>query len=77
MPLRGHFRPPVRSHHSWEGFHVTWPVMVVQHLDPALSAEYPAQPRVPLGQSFELDISRLVGDDGTGRQDTATPTCWN
>ena len=29
MPLRDHFRPPLASVLPWEGFHATWPVMIV------------------------------------------------
>ena len=36
MPLRDHFRPPVSSRHSWEGFHAQWPAMLVQRLFPDL-----------------------------------------
>lgn len=56
MPLRDHFRPPVSSRHSWEGFHAQWPAMLVQRLSPTLPAGYTAEPRVHLGQYFELDI---------------------
>lgn len=29
MPLRDHFRPPLDNKRHWEGFHATWPVMIV------------------------------------------------
>ena len=64
MPLRDHFRPPVSSRHSWEGFHAQWPAMLVQRLFPALPDGYTAEPRVHLGQYFELDIGGFeVGDE--------------
>jgi hypothetical protein len=56
MPLRDHFRPPVSAHHSWEGFHAQWPAMLVLRLFPTLPEGYTAEPRVHLGQFFELDI---------------------
>jgi Protein of unknown function (DUF4058) len=64
MPLRDHFRPPVSSHHSWEGFHATWPVMAVQRLFPALPEGYTAEPRVHLGQYYELDIGGFESENG-------------
>ena len=29
MPLRDHFGPPLDDLRHWEGFHATWPVMIV------------------------------------------------
>ncbi len=63
MPLRDHFRPPVSSRHSWEGFHAQWPAMLVQRLFPTLPDGYTAEPRVHLGQYFELDIGGFEGGD--------------
>ena len=65
-PLRSHFPPPVSSRHSWEGFHAAWPTMLVQRLFPTLPAGYTAEPRVRLGQYFELDIGGFEGDDEAG-----------
>ena len=55
MPLRDHFRPPVSSRHSWEGFHAQWPAMLVQRLFPNLPVGYTAEPRVRLGRYYELN----------------------
>ncbi len=63
MPLRDHFRPPVSSRHSWEGFHAQWPAMLVQRLFPNLPVGYTAEPRVRLGRYYELDIGGFEGDE--------------
>lgn len=64
MPLRDHFRPPISSRHSWEGFHAQWPAMLVQRLSPVLPDGYSAEPRVRLGRYFELDVGGFESDDG-------------
>ncbi|MBY0526611.1 MAG: DUF4058 family protein [Gemmataceae bacterium] len=76
MPLRDHFRPPVSTCASWEGFHGQWPAMIVQQLNPVLPAGYTAEPRVHLGPYFEIDVTAFervqppsataVAGDGTG-----------
>jgi hypothetical protein len=63
MPLRDHFRPPLSSRHSWEGFHALWPATLLQRLSPALPPGFVAEPRVHLGRYFELDIGTFEGDD--------------
>jgi Protein of unknown function (DUF4058) len=56
MPLRDHFRPPVSSRSSWEGFHGGWPMAMVQKLSPLLPENFTAEPRVHLGSYFEIDV---------------------
>lgn len=56
MPLRDHFRPPVWTKASWEGFHGMWPATIVQQLSKVLPAEFTAEPRVHLGAYFEIDV---------------------
>jgi hypothetical protein len=74
MPLRDHFRPPVSSRHSWEGFHAQWPAMLVQRLSPVLPDGFTAEPRVHLGRYFELDIGGFEGEDlAPAGPDAATP----
>lgn len=63
MPLRDHFRPPIKDHHSWEGFHGGWPMVIVQHLVPLLPDEYTAEPRVRLGTFYEIDIGTLTNEE--------------
>jgi hypothetical protein len=64
MPLRDHFRPPVNSRHSWEGFHALWPATLLQRLVPVLPRGFSAEPRVHLGRFFELDVGAYEGDGG-------------
>src|SRR6516162_3851712 len=56
MPLSDHFRPPVWTHSSWEGFHGGWPMTMVQQLARKLPPEFSAEPRVHLGDYFEIDV---------------------
>jgi hypothetical protein len=57
MPLRDHFRAPVWTRSSWEGFHGMWPATMVQQLARVLPENYTAEPRVHLGSYFEIDVS--------------------
>jgi hypothetical protein len=63
MPLRDHFRPPVSTTASWEGFHGGWPMVIIQHLRAKLPPGYVAEPRVHLGQPVEVDVSTYERDD--------------
>ena len=57
MPLRDHFRPPISKSSSWEGFHGGWPMEMVRRLLPHLPKGYTAEPRVHLGNLYELDVN--------------------
>jgi hypothetical protein len=59
MPLRDHFRPPVSKRSSWEGFHGLWPGIIVQQLAPQLPDGFVAEPRVHLGNYYEIDVCRF------------------
>lgn len=63
MPLRNHFRPPVSDHFSWEGFHGIWPGEMIRCLISHLPEGYTAEPRVHLGQVYELDVNAYEHDD--------------
>jgi hypothetical protein len=56
MPLRDHFRPPISTRRSWEGFHGAWPAMMVQRLVRLLPDDYTAEPRVHLGAYYDIDV---------------------
>jgi hypothetical protein len=58
MPLRDHFRPPLDHKHSWNELHGGWPAMIVAQLSDVLPHEYAAGPRVHLGGSVEIDVSK-------------------
>jgi hypothetical protein len=62
MPLRDHFRPPLDDLRHWEGFHATWPVMMVAQLRRKLPRRYFAEPRVHSGASAEIDVSTFEKD---------------
>lgn len=55
MPLRDHFHPPVSKRSSWEGFHGLWPGVIVQRLVSQLPEGFVADPRVHLGNYYEID----------------------
>jgi hypothetical protein len=63
MPLRDHFRPPVKKLVSWESFHGMWPAIIVQRLHKILPARYIAAPIVHLGSRVEVDIAAFEKDD--------------
>src|SRR3954469_11315510 len=69
MPLRDHFRPPLDDLRRWEGFHATWPVMIVALLRRKLPHPYFAEPRVHSGASAEIDVATF--EDGGERVSTA------
>lgn len=64
MPLRDHFHPPISKTFGWEGFHGTWPGMLVGRVRPLLPPGYIAEPRARMGQYFELDIGTFVRENG-------------
>lgn len=59
MPLRDHFREPLSRRRSWEGPHGLWPSTILLELNRHLPDRYVAEPRVHLGNQFEIDISML------------------
>src|SRR5437588_9462649 len=82
MPLRDHFRPPLDDLRHWEGFHATWPVMIVALLRRKLPRRYFAEPRVHSGSTAEIDVatfegpgeSVLAAGDGNDKGGIATAT---
>src|SRR5439155_10539473 len=68
MPLRDHFRPPVWTRSSWEGFHGGWPMAMVQRLSPLLPKEFTAEPRVHLGSYYEIDVCAYEDDEPKTRE---------
>jgi Protein of unknown function (DUF4058) len=63
MPLRDHFRPPIWTRSSWEGFHGMWPATIVMRLSPLLPPDFTAEPRVHLGAYFEIDVCAYEDDE--------------
>ncbi len=64
MPLRDHFRPPLDSLLPWEGFHATWPVMIVARLRRQLPRRYLVLPRVRSGVGAEIDVATFHDEAG-------------
>lgn len=67
MLLRDHFHPPISKRSSWEGFLGGWPCMIVRQLVSSLSLDFVAEPRVHLGNYYEIDVSafeQAEDDDG-------------
>jgi hypothetical protein len=46
----------------WEGFHATWPVMIVSILRKKLPSRYFAEPRVHSGASAEIDVTTFENE---------------
>jgi hypothetical protein len=63
MPLRDHFRPPVSTMASWEGFHGMWPGDIVRQLRKSLPPGFVAEPRVHSGAQIEVDVAAYEKDD--------------
>lgn len=63
MPLRDHFRPPLTTIASWEGFHGQWPAVLVQQLRKQLPPGYVSEPRVHAGSQVEIDVAAFEKDD--------------
>src|SRR5262249_24511945 len=63
MPLRAHFRPPLRLKRSWDELHGGWPMVIVQYLFPRLPEGYVAAPGVHLGTAFEIDVTTYAEDE--------------
>ncbi len=84
MPLRDHFRPPLDNMRHWEGFHATWPVMIVALLRRKLPRRYFAEPRVHSGASAEIDVTTFenegeavsAADGGNGNGGGVATTVW-
>src|SRR3954453_2962166 len=68
MPLRDHFRRPVKKFVSWEGFHGGWPMTMVQRLVPLLPQHYTAEPRAHLGSYYEIDVSTYEDDEADAHE---------
>ena len=71
MPLRDHFHPPISKRSSWEGFHGGWPMRIVEELAPKLPQGFVAEPRVHLGNYYEIDVSAFEEDAGSASLDPA------
>src|SRR5882724_5345322 len=84
MPLRDHFRPPVENLLPWEGFHATWPVMIVARLRRQLPRRYLVFPRVHSGSSAEIDVATFHEEgetevpvsNGNGNMDGVATAVW-
>jgi hypothetical protein len=80
MPLLDHFRSPLDDMRHWEGFHATWPVMIVALLRHKLPKRYFAEPRVHPASTAEIDVATLEdeGEDvltsGNGRNNGGVAT---
>jgi len=82
MPLRDHFHPPLDHRRHWEGFHATWPVLIVSLLQGKLPPQYFAEPRVHPGSTAEIDVAtfedegqangKIDSSNGNGGVATAT-----
>jgi hypothetical protein len=65
MLLRNHVRSPLDKLTSWEGFHGSWPAVIVMALIRPLPPRYLAEPRVHLGASMAIDVSAYDKDGPT------------
>lgn len=68
MPLRDHFRSPVKNRHSWSAVHGQWPAMMVLELFAVLPPNFRAAPNVQVGAGLEVDVA---GFDDSNPWDTS------
>ncbi len=59
MPLRDHFRLPLRALCSWESFHSGWANEIMRQLNRTLPSGYVARPNVKLGVDVQADVGAL------------------
>jgi hypothetical protein len=60
MPLRDHFRPPLKDIWPWTSIHATWTISLLQQLNEKLLPEgYYALPTVHLGTLAQVDVGTL------------------
>lgn len=71
MPLRDHFHPPISRIFAWEGFHGTWPGMLVGRVRGLLPAGYIAEPRARMGQYVEGDIAACKRENSSSNASNA------
>lgn len=64
MPLRDHFHRPDGRPPNWDRVHGGWPMVLIQHLIPALPEGYTVGPQVHIGTP-EVDVAVLEQDDDT------------
>jgi hypothetical protein len=58
MPLLDHFHPPLSTRKSWEGFHHSWAVTIVQRLNGTiLTREFESEPEVHRGTRIAIDVA--------------------
>lgn len=63
MPLKDLFHPPLNQF-SWEGFHSTWAVRIVDRLNEhVFPRQFRAEPQVTHGR-FEIDVATFEEDSG-------------
>jgi Protein of unknown function (DUF4058) len=61
MPLRDHFRLPLRALCTWESFHSGWANEIMRQLNKTLPPGYAARPNVKLGVDVAADVGTLEG----------------
>jgi hypothetical protein len=73
MPLRDHFRPPLRNVCRWESFHGQWAGKIVEQLNAGvLPEQYAASPFIHLGLEIAADVGAQErhGANGSGGAET-------
>ncbi len=60
MPLRDHFHAPLDTSRRWQAIHAMWPATIIPLLNAVLPENYYAEPRVQLGNRYEIDIGTFA-----------------
>jgi hypothetical protein len=64
MPLRDHFRPPLRKKRHWESLHSAWANWITHRLNAKLLPQrYHAEPQVHLSVEVEVDVGTFEEEE--------------
>lgn len=75
MPLLDHFHPPLSDElPSWESFHTSWAVVIMERLNQMLPRRYKAVVQTHLGSYVEADVAEFERplEEENGEPDGAT-----
>jgi hypothetical protein len=72
MPLRDHFRPPLKDFPAFSSVHSMWASQIVERFNlQVLSGEYVSHAEIKLGPLIEIDVATFEADPSHGKMWTA------
>lgn len=77
MPLRDHFRSPLRDGWPWDGVHSNWATKIADILNAGpMPPDYHALSLIKRGQEVEIDVAALRNDAGASFQQGGGTVVW-